>query len=375
MARCGVIFVGLAAALLLPGACGSEDAEPSHHASGTVSERGAPETGDEPSVAAPGSRRPSEGEGRRDAPAPRPQLPPYEQALTEGHAALYSGRFKIARERFLEAMERHPEQPDAILGALQTMLVDGHAEERRGLSERLERQIDELDSTTRTRGAAALLGARLACALKRPDDAMEKAHAAVERLPESSAAWAVLGRAYMLAERWSPCASAFRRAITLSSEAEPHLMEHLADCLDELGEFAQAEELLRQAVAEGGEEPNALRRRRNTLGVVLKHRGQLDEAHESFVQALVSAPDDPAVLHNLATLQEARGEVDKALKTYERALKETGGPMTHWRHGRLLWAQDQTQRALGAFKKAAGRIDRWTWRDRAAAHLCEHRRC
>jgi tetratricopeptide (TPR) repeat protein len=110
-----------------------------------------------------------------------------------------------------------------------------------------------------------------------------------------------------------------------------------------------------------GGDPHARRRRLNLLAVVLKHDGQLDEAHEVLEQAALLGPEDPAVLHNLGAFAEARGALDEALALYERSLARTPSPTVLWRVGKLHLKRDDPEAALAAMTRAAGLIDRWTW--------------
>lgn len=308
-----------------------------------------------------GDRRPREIEGRQPPPLKPEARSAYDTAMIEGAAALYSGRFDEARRQYLIGMELRPEKSAPALGALRTMGVEGRGEERGSVEATLKRQIALLEAEPRTHGAALLLSARLATALQDPVEALDRALLAVQKLPNLGVAWRVLGEAAMMAERWTQARVALKRATELGLSAKAGTWERLADILDEMGDLQGAEDAARRALELTGSDPHARRRRLNLLGVVLKHRGKLDASMETIRAALLLEPNDPAVLHNLASLQEARGEVSEALTTYERALSQVSAPMTRWRLGRLLLSHDRKDEALAALKRAAAQMDRWTW--------------
>ncbi|MCB9729911.1 MAG: hypothetical protein H6744_20855 [Deltaproteobacteria bacterium] len=292
--------------------------------------------------------------------APR-ELSDYDRAMIEADGALYSGRFDKAREQYLRAMELAPDRTSAALGALRTMAVSGHGEERAGIEQRIERKIDEYRAHPETTGAAWLLSARLAIALMEPGEAMDRARLAVERLPDLGVAWRVLGEAAMVSEHWGQAVEAFRKAASLGLAAQSGNWEHMADALDEHGEQAQAALAARRSLELTGSDVHARRRRLNLLAAIEHHAGDLDAAQRAVKAALALGPEDPAVLHNAGVLAEARGDQEEALRLYERALSEVPVPMTSWRMGHLLLELDRRQDAMDAFTQAAAHLDRWTW--------------
>ncbi len=307
------------------------------------------------------SRRPAEDEGReREAPPPA-QVSAYGQAMILGDAALYSGRFEEARRQYFEAMELEPEGAAAALGALRTLVLPGQGEARAAVEDQVRRKIEAYLARPATEGAAHLLAARLALALGETGEALDKARLAVERMPELGVAWRVLGEAAMSAELWGEAVAALQRAAGLGLQAAPGTWERMADAFDELGELRDAEAAARKALALTGSDVHAKRRRLNLLAVVLKHRGELDEAWEVAREAERLGPTDPAVLHNLGTLSEARGKPDEALAYYDKAVADGPHPMTSWRMGHLLLELDKPNEALTAFTAAAARLERWTW--------------
>jgi tetratricopeptide (TPR) repeat protein len=288
-------------------------------------------------------------------------LPRYQGEMIEGASALYSGDFQRARRHYIEAMKLRPEKMAAALGALRTMLFDADDHARTHTEAVVRERLADLEAIPEAEGAAYLLSARLAMALQQPGSALDAARLAVEHMPTHGVAWRVLGEAAILAEQWGRAQTSLRRAADLGLNAKAGTWERLADVLDELGELDGAERSARRALELTGSDRHARRRRLNQLAAILKHRGKLDKSEASLAEASRLGPTDPAVLHNLATLAEAKGEHDAALMLYLRALEQGANPMSSWRYGHLLLKLDRPQEALEAFTAAAAQLDRWTW--------------
>lgn len=317
---------------------------------------------DAPDPATPPNRRRPEEEGRHEDDSATPtERERYGAAMVEADAALYSGLYERARERYLAALELQPDSMSPALGALRSMVLDRWREAREGLAARIQQKIDAYAARAETEGAAYLLASRLALALNDVGRALDEARLAVSRLPELGVAWRVLGEAAMAAELWGEAVDAFQTALSLGLQAESGTWERLADALDELGETAAAEEAAKKALALTGDDPNARRRRLNLLAVVHKHAGRLDAAHEAAEQARALGPDDPAVLHNLGSLAEADGRLEDAVALYERGLEVVPSPTTLWRLGHVQLKLDRPNDALASFQRAAGELSRWAW--------------
>ncbi|MCC6623165.1 MAG: tetratricopeptide repeat protein [Deltaproteobacteria bacterium] len=307
------------------------------------------------------NRRPSESEGRSDAEEHVGDLDAFDAAMRLGDAELYSGRFEEARVQYLIAMDQRVDSMAPALGALRSMNIEGQAEARAAIAERIQKKVDRLLTNDETRGSGWLLASRLALALGDPGRAIDAAHLAVEELPDMGVAWRVLGEAALAAEHWGEAVGALQTAITLGLEAEAGTWERLADALDELAELDAAEDAARTALGMTGSDPHARRRRLNLLAVILKHRGNLEDALATAERARAEGPNDPAVLHNLASIAEARGKPEEAALLYAQAVADTPVPTTLWRYGRLLLELDRPDEALAAFKRAAANVARWSW--------------
>ena len=288
-------------------------------------------------------------------------LPRYQGEMIEGASALYSGDFARARKHYIEAMRLRPDRMAPALGALRAMLVKGQEEERSNTEAVVRERVADLEAIPEAEGAAYLLSARLAIALQRPSQALDAARLGVEHMPTHGVAWRVLGEAAILAEQWGRAQEALVRAANLGLNAKAGTWERLANVLDELGELQGAEDAALKAVELTGTDLHAKRRRLNLLGAILKHRGKLADTERVLDEASALGPDDPAVLHNLATLAEAKGESDAALSLYQQALTSGASPMSSWRYAHLLLKLDRPQEALEAFTAAAASLERWTW--------------
>lgn len=357
--------VALAALFVLEAACGRAPAPEATASDDAIATEAAEEATEPATLLAGPNRRPAEAEGRAPEQSAGEDAPrgEYETLMIRGEAALYSGRFEDARVAYLEAMELRPENTAPALGALRSMAIEGHAEARVGITERIELQIARYTERPETRGAAYLLSARLALALGDPGGALDEARMAVQHMPELGVGWRVLGEAAMAAELWGEAVDALKTALDLGLQAESGTWERLADAFDELGEVDAAVEAAKQALAMTGTDPHARRRRLNLLAVVRKHAGDLEGAVETAERARLLGPDDPAVLHNLGAIAQAQRKPEEALALWERATDAVPVPMTLWRMGKLLLELDRPNDALRAFSRSAANLTRWTWPD------------
>jgi tetratricopeptide (TPR) repeat protein len=321
----------------------------------------APVQGEEPGNAV--QRRLPEEESRLEPEATQAIRSEYSASMMDGSAALYSGQYDEARRQYLRAMDLRPKKMAPALGALRAMAPHGHGEERANVARAVQRRVDDLLANPKTRGAGELLAARKSAALGKPGAAMAHAHLAAAHLPELGAVWRAVGEAAAQSELWSKAVEAYGRALSLGLKARAGTLERLADALDELGHYTEAESAIRESIAKTGSDPHAKRRRLNLLGVVLKHQGQHEAARTVTSSALKLDETDPAVLHNLAAIEEARVKLEVAERLYRKALTETQVPMTSWRLGHLLLKQDRRKEAVRALTDAAARLDRWSWPD------------
>lgn len=285
----------------------------------------------------------------------------YRSAMIAGGAALYSGRFELALTHYFHAMDLQPDHMSPALGALRCLNLRGNGEARGNVKRRVQDKVDRLSANPKTEGAGFLLAARLAIALRKPGEALDKARLAVDRLATLGVAWRVMGEAAMLAEQWAQAVDALRMASSLGLSAAAGTWERLADALDEHGRPQEGVVAARQALVLTGHDLHARRRRLNLLATLLKHAGHLEDARVTIQEAVNLDPRDPAVLHNQATITEASGKVEAAITLYKAALSSANVPMTRWRLGHALLKLERYGEAFEAFKACAASMDRWTW--------------
>ncbi len=103
---------------------------------------------------------------------------------------------------------------------------------------------------------------------------------------------------------------------SLESQRPPEVLNDLAWALSERREFAEAEQIAREALAATPAFPAAW----DTLGVVLMKTGRLDEAQRAFEKSIELRPEDLDTHTHLAELYVKRGDSPRALKLAETLL-------------------------------------------------------
>lgn len=160
------------------------------------------------------------------------------------------------------------------------------------------------------------------------------------------------------AHRWSAFAyrpSSPERAIALYRESirlDP--TDHLA--LNSLGMILKAEGRLDEAVEVYGRSIAVCaddHMVQNNLGVALKAQGRFEEAVASYKTAISLAPEDGTAWFNLGIAYKAQGDLDAAIAAYRSAAKlEPDHPKTHYNLGLALKARDRLDEAAAALRTA-----------------------
>jgi len=189
-----------------------------------------------------------------------------------------------------------------------------------------------------------LLVARLAAcllAVGRVPDALPLLHKAVELLPESGGAWLNLARAQQMLGQGEEAMSSLDKAAPFNDK-EPALYRMTrAEALARLDRHAEAEALLRQAVADG--QDGAVPALVSQLGA----RGQHDEAWTALREALADQPDEVTLLELAAELAQVRGRFGEADHFLDRALQKDPDNAALW-----------TRRAMIASRRAGEKLGR-----------------
>ena len=119
----------------------------------------------------------------------------------------------------------------------------------------------------------------------------------------------------------------------------------MANALDRLGQFAQAEVHYREALAIAPEDPRVW----NDAGYSLYLQRRWADAERTLLQAARIAPDDPKVQTNLGLCLAAAGKPDEALAALSRA----GGPAVAQANlGYILAAMGRTDEARAHYRAA-----------------------
>lgn len=147
----------------------------------------------------------------------------------------------------------------------------------------------------------------------------------------------------------SGCAS-FRRRGTTSDEiaACRELSRHGASAM-EMGQWAQAESLLKQAVDASPKDPEPHR----YLAEALWHRGAADEALAEIEEAVKLDSTDASLLVRAGEMSQATGSTDRALTLADQAIRLDPKLASAWAlRGRVYWQRAQPDRALADLQRA-----------------------
>jgi tetratricopeptide (TPR) repeat protein len=91
----------------------------------------------------------------------------------------------------------------------------------------------------------------------------------------------------------------------------------------------------------------------NSLGIVLKAQGKIDEAIDAFTKALALNPNYAGMYHNLGNALRDKGKIDEAIEALNKALSlEPQYVEAYYNLGVTLYAKGQIDEAIEAFTKA-----------------------
>ena len=130
--------------------------------------------------------------------------------------------------------------------------------------------------------------------------AIEPLKIAIKSQPGDWRPYSLMGVALEQSERPAEAREAFQKALTLSPE-NPAVLSNLAMSYAAAGDRAQAEQLLRRAVAR----PDATIKERQNLALIVGLQGRIDEA-EGLIRADLPPDVASANLAYLRSLQQAR---------------------------------------------------------------------
>lgn len=258
--------------------------------------------------------------------------------------AFQSGDLTDARRRFRDLIDRGEASESALLYlgdiAARTGDQDGALTDYRQLTD------TALALTALDRAAGILLDRGQRGQALDLLDSYESAH------PESAIDIA-LSKADLLADHGDAAAGlVFLDGALQRYPDEPRLAYERATLLERAGRTQDAVAAFDLLLRQRPGDPNLM----NALGYTLAdHRLQLRRAEALIRRALVSMPDNPAVLDSLGWVRLKRGDARTALPTLERAYVLSRDPeiAAHW--GEALWASGQKSQARKVLADALAR--------------------
>jgi len=213
------------------------------------------------------------------------------------------------------------------------------------------------DETSAAQPEAPKVAARAQLASGQRDLAIVTARRAVERDPNDSEAWTILGLSLEAIDSESAL-GAWQRAIALAPhDAEPHF--RIGDYHRRRGRHAEAIAAYRAALATGSQHAVLF----NNLGLALQAHGELDAAAQCFASAAERQPDLAAAHANLGDVLRIQQRFADAVAAYRRATAIDPGVARLWQN--LGVCEHRT----GAFERARVSFERAYALDREAPDI------
>ncbi len=133
--------------------------------------------------------------------------------------------------------------------------------------------------------------------------------------PRNAEALHLLGVVSLQEEDFLQAIQLIRDAIAIAGE-NPDYLNNLGQALYGAGDLPGALESYHRALIDSPRHLNAL----NNLGITLYDLGRLEEAREAYEAALAQDGGGPDILHNYGVLMQAMGNLEKAQESYLEAL-------------------------------------------------------
>lgn len=190
--------------------------------------------------------------------------------------------------------------------------------------------------------------ARLLALEGRTLEAVQYAQGAVELVPESDAAWMVLGMAHHWRRDIPRAVEACQRAVSLAPEnADAH--SYLAGAYVDAQQWALAVESVERALELDSGSVDVQRNH----GYVMEVLGDYRAALQSYQRAAQIHPRLATIHISIGNNQLALGEFDAAVESFERAVElDPNNPRAYHRLGRTLYERGHLDRAEGYFEQA-----------------------
>ncbi|BBL80575.1 hypothetical protein RxyAA322_24290 [Rubrobacter xylanophilus] len=301
----------------------------------------------------------------------------HRELIEQGEALAGEGLIEEALERFEQALQRAPENPEVVEAVGRALLGLGRLEEA---------EASFLDALEMDPGwVAPRMG--LAMVAMRRDEPFKIVHhleRAIEADPEQPDAYVELGRYYGLMgepllaratfERWlarhpddadmlinagltlfdagdyAPALEFFERAVEAAEDAEQRLgaLTFRANALDMLGRYEEAVASYEAVIAE---DPQWWEAHAN-LGICHARSGHLREAEAAFRRGLEACPGSPEIRDELAAhLLAHGGDVREALSLAEEAVALGSDEIRHlYTLGEARLANGDEEGAIEAYR-------------------------
>lgn len=172
----------------------------------------------------------------------------------------------------------------------------------------------------------------------------------VAALPKTGQAYLDRGDLYLLIDEVPKATESYRAMIKAVPNEAASAHSRLAALFEARRQWAEAEAAYRSAIAL---EPNGFGPL-NNLAFLLASRGErLDDALEFATRAVELAPRVAPTLDTLGWVHRARGDLDKAAMTIERAIViQPGNPIFHYHLGIVRSEQDRRSEAERSLRRA-----------------------
>jgi len=182
----------------------------------------------------------------------------------------------------------------------------------------------------------------------RQEDAVRICLAVVKQTPENTAAWSLLGNAYVAQKQYANAIRCYGRVLAAAPESA-EVLNNLGAVHQLRGDSKRAAECFRRALAL---KPGYAQAHCN-LGVALRNLGRLDDAIACQHRAIDIAPDYAKAHYNLGNALKEACERAASIRAYEQAIAhDPGHAEAHNNLGTVLEGQGHTAKALGEFSRA-----------------------
>lgn len=191
----------------------------------------------------------------------------------------------------------------------------------------------------------AMLGAK-----RRLADALPCFEAAVRIKPDYVEAWINLASAHRVMQNPDGAEEVFRRALTVNP-GNGVLLHALGGFFRDQGRIDDAVEVLASAAAQaaGRQRADIL----NTLGMMLKAEGRLDDAKAAYRDAIAAQPDFAEAMNNFGIVLKEEGDLDGAEKAYLEAIAVQPNLVDSYNNlGVVLKVRGKLEEAAAQYRKA-----------------------